>query len=162
MREFRNPLDPSHRLTDNRSPWDGLYMFHCHNLIHEDHEMMAAFNVSVLPDLGYKETLIIDPMSTDYRAVAQKDSDFEPENVSKKVQSLANLEPYRVADTEKALEAYYATRKDAPAAAATPASGNQGSPTTLTTAVRASTTAPAAAATTSDSKGRGGRSRRRY
>jgi FtsP/CotA-like multicopper oxidase with cupredoxin domain len=26
------------------APWDGVYMFHCHNLIHEDHSMTAAFN----------------------------------------------------------------------------------------------------------------------
>lgn len=26
------------------APWDGVYMFHCHNLIHEDHDMMGAFN----------------------------------------------------------------------------------------------------------------------
>jgi bilirubin oxidase len=57
------------------APWDGVYMFHCHNLIHEDvcvhlelsnyryhqltlhtqHEMMAAFNVTALLDLGYTE-----------------------------------------------------------------------------------------------------------
>jgi bilirubin oxidase len=34
-------------------PWNGLYMFHCHNLVHEDHEMMAAFNVTLLEELGY-------------------------------------------------------------------------------------------------------------
>ncbi|KAH6691435.1 Cupredoxin [Plectosphaerella plurivora] len=144
----------------NYAPWDGLYMFHCHNLIHEDHEMMAAFNVSVLPDLGYKETLIIDPMNTDYRAVAQKPADFESGAIEKKVQSLANLQPYRVADTEKALDDYYATHAAAapPAAATTPSS--PGSPTTLATAVKPSTTVAAAAATTSDSKGRGGRAAR--
>ncbi len=37
------------------APWPGVYMFHCHNLIYEDHEMMAAFNVSILTDLGYPE-----------------------------------------------------------------------------------------------------------
>jgi bilirubin oxidase len=49
--------------------WDGLYMFHCHNLIHEDHDMMAAFNVTALKDLGYDEkTHFIDPMEPQYRA----------------------------------------------------------------------------------------------
>ena len=39
-------------------------MFHCHNLIHEDHEMMAAFNVTHLEDFGYDEkTYFIDPVS---------------------------------------------------------------------------------------------------
>jgi hypothetical protein len=28
-------------------------MFHCHNLVHEDHAMMAAFNVSDLPNYNY-------------------------------------------------------------------------------------------------------------
>lgn len=23
-------------------PWDGVYMFHCHNTIHEDHDMVTA------------------------------------------------------------------------------------------------------------------------
>lgn len=27
-------------------PWKGEYMFHCHNLIHEDHDMMAEFDVA--------------------------------------------------------------------------------------------------------------------
>ena len=38
------------------APYDGVYMFHCHNLIHEDHDMMAAFNVTSLADFGYPET----------------------------------------------------------------------------------------------------------
>ncbi|KAH6672908.1 Cupredoxin [Halenospora varia] len=29
------------------APWDGDYMFHCHGLVHEDHKMMAVFNVSL-------------------------------------------------------------------------------------------------------------------
>ena len=39
------------------APWAGVYMFHCHNLVHEDHAMMDAFNVSSLVDFGYPETL---------------------------------------------------------------------------------------------------------
>lgn len=41
-------------------------MFHCHNLVHEDHDMMAAFNVTKvdLSELGYPETVDFgDPMS---------------------------------------------------------------------------------------------------
>ena len=26
-------------------PWRGQYMFHCHNLVHEDGDMMAVFDV---------------------------------------------------------------------------------------------------------------------
>lgn len=32
------------RVIARYAPWSGLYMFHCHNLIHEDNEMLAAFN----------------------------------------------------------------------------------------------------------------------
>jgi FtsP/CotA-like multicopper oxidase with cupredoxin domain len=24
----------------NYQPWGGVYMFHCHNLVHEDHDMV--------------------------------------------------------------------------------------------------------------------------
>jgi len=59
------------------APWDGVYMFHCHNLIHEDHEMLAAFNVTALQDFGYPETTrFIDPMESRYRAVSFQDGDF--------------------------------------------------------------------------------------
>lgn len=51
------------------APWDGVYMFHCHNLIHEDHDMMAAFNVSALEDFGYHETThFVDPMEQRWRS----------------------------------------------------------------------------------------------
>ena len=50
------------------TPWDGVYMFHCHNLIHEDHDMMAVFNVSVLEGFGYGETTrFLDPMEEKWR-----------------------------------------------------------------------------------------------
>ncbi|KAF8538453.1 Cupredoxin [Trichophaea hybrida] len=51
------------------APWDGLYMFHCHNLVHEDHDMMAAFNVTALPEKGYSESgRFVDPMTQEFRA----------------------------------------------------------------------------------------------
>ena len=39
-------------------------MFHCHNLVHEDHAMMAAFNVSDLPNYNYppQTSRFIDPL----------------------------------------------------------------------------------------------------
>jgi len=47
------------------SPWDGLYMFHCHNLVHEDGEMMAVFNVTALDNFNYTETTrFLDPVDT--------------------------------------------------------------------------------------------------
>ena len=36
----------SDQVIANFAPWSGVYMFHCHNLVHEDHDMMAAFNIS--------------------------------------------------------------------------------------------------------------------
>ncbi|KAK3997774.1 bilirubin oxidase [Cladorrhinum sp. PSN332] len=53
------------------APWDGLYMFHCHNLIHEDSDMMAAFNVTrTAAQLGYGKSLwkFDDPMAPQWRA----------------------------------------------------------------------------------------------
>jgi hypothetical protein len=32
-------------------PHRGSYMFHCHNLVHEDDDMLRAFNVSVGPEV---------------------------------------------------------------------------------------------------------------
>jgi bilirubin oxidase len=58
-------LGPNEKVTvlAQYAPWDGVYMFHCHNLIHEDHDMMGAFNVSSLPNWGYTDrTKFLDPM----------------------------------------------------------------------------------------------------
>jgi bilirubin oxidase len=51
-------------------PWDGLYMFHCHNLVHEDHAMMAAFNVTELKGFNYppQTTEFVDPLDERFRA----------------------------------------------------------------------------------------------
>lgn len=51
-------------------------MFHCHNLIHEDNDMMASFNVSVLPDYGYNATELIDPMEKKWRSKDFKAADL--------------------------------------------------------------------------------------
>lgn len=76
-------------------------MFHCHNLIHEDHDMMAAFNVTVLPDLGYNETSFIDPMEERWRAVPYELTDlrrrtgpFSEAAIVEKVQFMARTDPY--------------------------------------------------------------------
>lgn len=82
---------------------DGLYMFHCHNLIHEDHEMMAAFNVTELQDLGYDS--FADPMAKDWRAVKVTPEDFTSSAISDKVEKLAKLEPYKAEDDDKKRDA---------------------------------------------------------
>ncbi|KAM7210459.1 putative bilirubin oxidase precursor [Rhypophila decipiens] len=52
------------------APWDGVYMFHCHNLVHEDDDMMGVFNVTGLIDagLGYTDQDFIDPLEPKWRA----------------------------------------------------------------------------------------------
>ncbi|KAH8722545.1 hypothetical protein GQ44DRAFT_828866 [Phaeosphaeriaceae sp. PMI808] len=43
-------------------------MFHCHNMVHEDHNMLVAFNVTNLEKWGYNEsTVFIDPMEAVFR-----------------------------------------------------------------------------------------------
>ncbi|KAI4715643.1 oxidase cueO precursor [Aureobasidium sp. EXF-10727] len=99
-------------------PWDGLYMFHCHNLIHEDHDMMAALNVTALKDLGYDEkTRFIDPMEPKYRAksfkpedYANRDGDFEGGAIEKKCREFQNMDAYKSApEVEQKLEDYWKT-----------------------------------------------------
>lgn len=91
------------------APWDGVYMFHCHNLIHEDHDMMAAFNVTSLKDWGYPETThFIDPMEEKYRSKDENDRDFEEEHIQEKLHDFYMMDAYRNAqDVEKALESYW-------------------------------------------------------
>lgn len=58
------------RFTAVYGPWNGgLYMFHCHNLVHEDNGMMAAFNLTKITDLGYPEATTCDePLDPRFRA----------------------------------------------------------------------------------------------
>lgn len=91
------------------APYDGVYMFHCHNLIHEDHDMMAAFNVTALQDFGYPETTrFIDPMEDRWRA-----KDYTPdvdtyEAREKKCALFESLYAYdNVTALEAAIDDYY-------------------------------------------------------
>ncbi|KAK4462353.1 multicopper oxidase, partial [Cladorrhinum samala] len=86
------------------APWDGVYMFHCHNLIHEDNDMMAAFNVTkVLPEHGYDKKLFEfdDPMDPQWRAkpFAREDWEngtgpFSEVEVGKMVKKFMRANPY--------------------------------------------------------------------
>lgn len=80
-------------------------MFHCHNLIHEDHDMMAAFNVTALSDLGYNDTSFIDPMEQKWRAKPCQVADFQAHTgpfseqaIISTVQAMANMQPYKRID----------------------------------------------------------------
>ncbi|KAK2034803.1 multicopper oxidase [Colletotrichum zoysiae] len=99
------------------APWDGVYMFHCHNLIHEDNDMMAAFNVTALPDFGYNETKFIDPMEERWRAKPYVMADlrtrvgpFSDAAIEESVQLLANTEAYsNIDEVNQKLVEYWAT-----------------------------------------------------
>ncbi|KAH8886064.1 Cupredoxin [Thozetella sp. PMI_491] len=109
------------RLEAHYAPWDGLYMFHCHNLIHEDHMMMAAFNVTALLDLGYNETHFIDPMEPRWRAQDATPDKFTPAAITEKVQFMASLQPYnKVDEVFSVLDQYWATKTGAPVPGPTP------------------------------------------
>lgn len=84
------------------APWNGVYMFHCHNLIHEDGDMMAAFNVTQLRDLGYTETTnFADPVDPRWSARSfvqadwtAKSGPFTAGSVSTRIQEIARQQPY--------------------------------------------------------------------
>lgn len=55
----------------NYQPWAGVYMFHCHNLQHEDNGMMGAFNATAvnLTAFGYPDNATFtDPMAAIWRS----------------------------------------------------------------------------------------------
>lgn len=97
-------------------PWNGVYMFHCHNLIHEDNDMMAAFNVTQLQNFGYNETTDFgDPMDARWRARPYSKADFiarsgifTDDAVVNKVQTLARQQPYaELLQVDEALKQYW-------------------------------------------------------
>ncbi|KAL9091370.1 MAG: hypothetical protein Q9159_001454 [Coniocarpon cinnabarinum] len=80
-------------------PWNGLYQFHCHNLIHEDHEMMDVFNTTALENLGYDLQELLefdDPMDTRYAAKDVGTADDSEEFVTNTLMpGLVNSGAYR-------------------------------------------------------------------
>lgn len=104
------------------APWEGVYMFHCHNLVHEDHAMMAAFNVSLLEDFGYEENMhFIDPLDPAFAAndcditdVVNRGGDFADERIAEALSSFETTGAYGDIDgVETALKAYWAGRAGA-------------------------------------------------
>jgi bilirubin oxidase len=92
------------------APWDGVYMFHCHNLIHEDHDMMGAFNITSLPDWGYSETTkFINPMEARWRSKDWDSAVFEEEYIKQTLlPAFSGLDAYdKVHETEEALDEYW-------------------------------------------------------
>ncbi|KAF2019904.1 hypothetical protein BU24DRAFT_365645 [Aaosphaeria arxii CBS 175.79] len=98
------------------APWNGVYMFHCHNLIHEDQDMMAAFNVTALQGFGYNETTdFADPMDARWRARPYNKADFTSRSgifteqaIKGAVETLARQQPYsELEEVEQALDDFY-------------------------------------------------------
>ncbi|KAK0641924.1 Cupredoxin [Cercophora newfieldiana] len=86
------------------APWEGTYMMHCHNLVHEDDDMMVAFNVTG-PVGGKgkgKETGgFEDPMEGKWRAkgwkkddVLQRKGEFSDAAIAKRVKEMVDAKPY--------------------------------------------------------------------
>ncbi|RPA74853.1 hypothetical protein BJ508DRAFT_215038 [Ascobolus immersus RN42] len=48
-------------------PWKGEYMFHCHNLIHEDDDMMASFDVANTKANAANGDIFSNPMNPQFR-----------------------------------------------------------------------------------------------
>jgi hypothetical protein len=91
-------------------PWNGMYMFHCHNLIHEDHAMIDVFNVTKLEALGYSfnsTQVYANPMDAEFAALPFKDQDFSFEAEDAAVSSLAALSAYAPASSLMAAESSY-------------------------------------------------------
>jgi bilirubin oxidase len=89
------------------APFPGLYMFHCHNLQHEDSDMMAAFNATVLPDYGYNATLFVDPMEPIWQPRAFQANEFTGSSgafsesaIIDRLHEMAEYRPYQAADDQ--------------------------------------------------------------
>ncbi|KAF2181919.1 bilirubin oxidase [Zopfia rhizophila CBS 207.26] len=83
------------RVVARYAPWDGVYMFHCHNLVHEDHDMLVAFNVTSLAKWGYdNSTHFINPMEPEFRPKDIKPEDFTEEAIMKKLEWFYNTDAY--------------------------------------------------------------------
>ncbi|KAF2028812.1 bilirubin oxidase [Setomelanomma holmii] len=83
------------RVVARYAPWQGVYMFHCHNLVHEDRDMLVAFNVTNLAKWGYDaDTVFIDPMDPSFRAKDIVPQDFTDEAIREKLEWFWNLNAY--------------------------------------------------------------------
>jgi hypothetical protein len=94
-------------------------MFHCHNLIHEDHEMLAEFNVTEPPDFPTDEVqFFVDPLDPRFRDVPFNEVEFETNTgnfsepaIQARVQAYAANRPYPdVARIDAELEAFWTAK----------------------------------------------------
>ncbi|KAK4945366.1 hypothetical protein LTR28_008048 [Elasticomyces elasticus] len=128
-------------------PWNGVYMFHCHNLIHEDHSMMAVFNTTKLEGLGYDNAQsFADPLDKRFAPKAYNQADYALPAIQSAVESLASLSAYvQASAVASALDAHYSATpfvgEGAASSAAASAAATAGSRTT-TAGAQGSTAMP--------------------
>jgi bilirubin oxidase len=119
------------------------------NSIHEDHDMMAAFNVSVLADFGYPETTkFIDPMEERWRSKPQDVSKSSEAYIKQQLlPSFSGLDAYDdVEGVGKALDDYYkGSRISSGTVAPAAATGTGVAAAAATTTSATTTSAPAVA-----------------
>ncbi|THV72708.1 Cupredoxin [Aureobasidium pullulans] len=97
-------------------PWNGLYMFHCHNLIHEDHMMMASFNVTRLEVLGYDNVESLDdPDDTRFKAEDWSADAYSDSQIQGRLNWLGSLGAYdEREELSSAVAAYYSGNPNPP------------------------------------------------
>lgn len=98
------------------APYAGVYMFHCHNAIHEDKGMMLAFNVSQLVEFGYPESTasLENPLDERFLAKPYTVPATSQEAISNILPFFGSLRAYEDMDgVVGALKSYHQTRTPA-------------------------------------------------
>lgn len=109
-------------------PWNGLYMFHCHNLIHEDNEMMAVFNITQLDTLGYNSTEdFADPSDSRFSARELQSDSYDTDQILSTLSYLSALSAY---DTMSSASVMGVATGDSSNATATASAGSYIAPST--------------------------------
>lgn len=95
-------------------PWNGMYQFHCHNLIHEDWQMMDVFNTTAIEDLGYDLDDVLqfdDPQDPRYDAQDYDAEKYGQEYITQTLlPDLVGSSAYRkLSEVQSAESAYYTT-----------------------------------------------------
>lgn len=133
-------------------------MFHCHNLIHEDHDMLGAFNVTQLSKWGYtNDTLFIDPMEPAFRPKNYTRSVSTEASIKRKISWFYSTNPYNKGNVEgvfRALSNMTASLANSTSLASpnrTSISSSSKSCHTITATITETTYTPPGASPTSDS-----------
>ncbi|CAI6332265.1 unnamed protein product [Periconia digitata] len=125
------------------APWPGIYMFHCHNLIHEDHDMLVAFNVTQLSEWGYTDDAIfIDPMEPQFRPTWYDAAAETEAAIKSKIAWLYGKDPYNKGDIKGVWQALSSMTSWAAKPTDPPNPSSSSCSSTLTATVRKTVYAP--------------------